>query len=58
MSVLAAVVDTKNVLGKVRHHSEESRQPHPEHGTGTTRSDGSGYTGDIADSDCGCKRST
>ena len=34
--VPASVINTKNILGEVGHHSKESNDPHPEYGSGST----------------------
>ena len=56
--VLAAVVDTQDVLGVVGHHAEEGNEPHPEHGAGAAYDDGAADAYNVAGTHCGCQRGT
>ena len=56
--VLDTVEDTQDVLGEIRHHSEECHHPHPEHCARSARDYCGGDAGDITRADRGRKRRT
>ena len=57
MHVLAAIVDTEDILRVVGHHSKEGHDPHPKNRSRTAGYDGGRHAGDIAGTDGGCKGS-
>ncbi len=58
LRVFAAVVDTEDILGEVRHHAEERRDPHPEYRAGSADDDSRSHARDIARADSRRKRRT
>lgn len=54
------IVDAKYIFRVVRHHAEESYDPHPEDSTGATGHQSAGHTDDITGTDgggqCGTQR--
>ena len=48
-------VDSQGHFGELGAHAKQSRDPHPEYGTGTANGDGTGHTGDVTGTDGGCQ---